>query len=499
MTIPTLVERLRANAKFLHLAGRIGESLLENEAADEIERLRVQVRQADARGDEALRRAHKAEAAQSDPAAWYDSKSGQVDFGSWKPTRKPSAPDAEWLPFYSAPVRPVPAEPVAWVPYCFKDCSNGRAGEYRLSEVEAAPFAMVDLNSWACVPLFASPPPAQPTALERYTEAMKDCEPDTHIENLRFFCSLAMRGQDWLDVEPFFDAVIAAQPTQAKHIPASTELAQAIDDALGLFELPPIRVCRSTHASLLEAAKARGLALQALVRERLAPYQLIAQPEPVAGWKMVPTEPTEDMLFAAEMSQPRGYRALYEVMVAASPPPAQPVNEQPDLVLRLQQRCVDWGAYWRAPDDHGVHLTKQQACDLLCTALGVEVEIAGHPLTACDDNDSPWLVCKPCVAEGQCANAAQPTDLFKGMPFAEAKKAIMLLDAEAARGLAISLMIQNGLHEKYAAQPKRKPLSKTQIKEAWDLSCLVETTGTTATLVEHFARAIERLTLGEQG
>lgn len=54
-----------------------------------------------------------------------------------------------------------------------------------------------------------------------------------------------------------------------------------------------------------------------------------AQPEPVAGWKMVPTEPTEDMLFAAEMSQPRGYRALYEVMVAASPPPAQPAPAEP--------------------------------------------------------------------------------------------------------------------------------------------------------------------------
>lgn len=33
-------------------------------------------------------------------------------------------------------------------------------------------------------------------------------EPDP-IERLRFFCAQAMRGQDWLDVEPFFDAVIA--------------------------------------------------------------------------------------------------------------------------------------------------------------------------------------------------------------------------------------------------------------------------------------------------
>ncbi len=31
-------------------------------------------------------------------------------------------------------------------------------------------------------------------------------EPDP-LERLRFFCSLAMSNQDWLDVEPFFTAV----------------------------------------------------------------------------------------------------------------------------------------------------------------------------------------------------------------------------------------------------------------------------------------------------
>jgi hypothetical protein len=28
------------------------------------------------------------------------------------------------------------------------------------------------------------------------------------LERLRFFCSCAMKGQDWLDSEQFFDAVI---------------------------------------------------------------------------------------------------------------------------------------------------------------------------------------------------------------------------------------------------------------------------------------------------
>lgn len=41
---------------------------------------------------------------------------------------------------------------------------------------------------------------------------------------------------------------------------------------------------------------------------------------------------------------------------------------------RLQQKCSDWGTYWRAPDAHGVVLTQEQALELLRDALGVEVE-----------------------------------------------------------------------------------------------------------------------------
>jgi hypothetical protein len=44
------------------------------------------------------------------------------------------------------------------------------------------------------------------TALERYADngATDDLSP---LEALRFFCSLAMNGRDWLDAEPFFDAL----------------------------------------------------------------------------------------------------------------------------------------------------------------------------------------------------------------------------------------------------------------------------------------------------
>lgn len=46
------------------------------------------------------------------------------------------------------------------------------------------------------------------------------------------------------------------------------------------------------------------------------------------------------------------------------------------LCERLQRKCSEWGTYWRAPDAHGVNLSREQALELLRDALGVEVEIA---------------------------------------------------------------------------------------------------------------------------
>jgi len=40
---------------------------------------------------------------EQEPVAWYDSKSGWTEFHSFKPVRKPSAPDSEWLPLYTTP------------------------------------------------------------------------------------------------------------------------------------------------------------------------------------------------------------------------------------------------------------------------------------------------------------------------------------------------------------------------------------------------------------
>jgi hypothetical protein len=55
------------------------------------------------------------------------------------------------------------------------------------------------------------------TAKQRYDELGCDADDPDPLERLRFFCSLAMTGQDWLDVEEFFDAVIAERAAPAQH------------------------------------------------------------------------------------------------------------------------------------------------------------------------------------------------------------------------------------------------------------------------------------------
>lgn len=32
-----------------------------------------------------------------------------------------------------------------------------------------------------------------------------------------------------------------------------------------------------------------------------------------------------------------------------------------------------------------------------------------QPIPECNDNDSPWLICKPCAAEGKCKQAEPVT------------------------------------------------------------------------------------------
>lgn len=54
--------------------------------------------------------------------------------------------------------------------------------------------------------------PSVTPALQRFGDSV-GLDDESPLERLRAFCSLAMNGQDWLDVEPFFDALSAPSVT----------------------------------------------------------------------------------------------------------------------------------------------------------------------------------------------------------------------------------------------------------------------------------------------
>lgn len=75
-------------------------------------------------------------------------------------------------------------------------------------------------------------------------------------------------------------------------------------------------------AELARFAKTAPGRLPSTVQDAIATIEAALaaeQPQPISGWRLVPVEPTEDMMFAAEMSAPRHYRDLYRTMIDAAP------------------------------------------------------------------------------------------------------------------------------------------------------------------------------------
>lgn len=70
---------------------------------------------------------------------------------------------------------------------------------------------------------------AQETAKQRYDKLEVDKDETSSVERLRAFCSLAMNGQDWLDVEPFFDALTAPPSAIAIETTAKLQAAEVLE------------------------------------------------------------------------------------------------------------------------------------------------------------------------------------------------------------------------------------------------------------------------------
>lgn len=51
-------------------------------------------------------------------------------------------------------------------------------------------------------------PASKEPVIKDYNESMKEWPIDCPVERLRYFCSIAMKAEDWLDVEPLFNDVL---------------------------------------------------------------------------------------------------------------------------------------------------------------------------------------------------------------------------------------------------------------------------------------------------
>ncbi|QND94335.1 hypothetical protein SY91_01734 [Burkholderia cenocepacia] len=97
------------------------------------------------------------------------------------------------------------------------------------AQADARDYAMGHRDGWnECLEAQASQADDRVgmTAMQRYDELQIDSDEKDPIERLRAFCSLALNGQDWLDVEPLFDALLATSQPEPR-----AEVTDAMIDA----------------------------------------------------------------------------------------------------------------------------------------------------------------------------------------------------------------------------------------------------------------------------
>lgn len=83
-------------------------------------------------------------------------------------------------------------------------------------------------------------------------EVYKQCEhlPEEPLERLRYFCSLSMPPQDWLDVEQLFDDVIAQQSAEQARKPLTEEQITDLVETLVMsrcFAFDLVRLVERAH------------------------------------------------------------------------------------------------------------------------------------------------------------------------------------------------------------------------------------------------------------
>ena len=84
-------------------------------------------------------------------------------------------------------------------------------------------------------------------------------------------------------------------------------------------------------------------------------------------------------------------------------------DDTADMVSKALRRAWQLGqTYWQQADSESYSQNKRPDTTQAIFDKLVEdtrAALIQKPLTECSDNDSPWLVCKPCAADGKCKNA----------------------------------------------------------------------------------------------
>lgn len=84
-------------------------------------------------------------------------------------------------------------------------------------------------------------------------------------------------------------------------------------------------------------------------------------------------------------------------------------DDTADMVSKALRRAWQLGqTYWQQADSESYIQNKRSETTQAIFDKLVEdtrAALVPPPPTECVDNDSPWLVCKPCAAAGKCKNA----------------------------------------------------------------------------------------------
>jgi hypothetical protein len=262
--------------------------------------------------------------------------------------------------------------------------------------------------------------PEQEPARQRFDDTGGREEPDP-VERLRFFCSLAMNKQDWLDVEAFFDDVLAERQKNAA-LEQLEPVARVIDNGTPegstewipysvrqglvktgdlLYTHPPRREWQGLSEQEPELRELLiGAAAMAVAAERKGAYQgaswvadaVLEQPEQEA-WSDARLRGIASDYFPDAKDWPAAMLCLrHLLMEQAKYPPASarvPLTEQP------MQEPDRWGAGYEAGYAAGMAEMKQEQAD----PVAVFDEQQGSPVL---------LASAPMLSDGQPLYTRQP-------------------------------------------------------------------------------------------